>query len=757
MKHFPLTQNWQFCLDAVDFEFYDNTAKTVDLPHDFIMEKPRHPKGISSNHGGYYDGAHGTYRMEFEHPGTAVCQIFVDGVQGITDVQFNGHRVDSQVNGYMPFVTDVTKYLKSKNELMFFCNHWACPSDRWYAGGGLYRTVELLTAPKVHIPKDGIYTKTLSLEGEKALQRFEVTVAGGVGDVVLRIYDAEGALYAEKRAADAKGTVIFDADMPADKLWSAEMPYLWRAEATVQSSYGEDSETLRFGVRTVQCDGAKGLLINGWQVKLRGGCVHHDNGPVGACGYKDSEYRRITYLKEAGFNAIRCAHNPPSTALLEVCDELGMYVIDEAFDVWRNGKVIFDYHLFFNEWWERNLTAMILRDRSHPSIILWSTGNEISERTGITNGYETANAICKKIRELDDRPLTHALCQVIEEEIWNLDGEKLGDETMDVFAKSTAPCAACHDVVGYNYLHGRVEADKALFPNRLIAFTETVPGEVGEAWKKVMAHDYCIGDFVWTCWDYLGEAGIGHIKYEALQTWGVIGTPYYTANCGDFDLCGTRRPQSYFHEVVWGKRTAPYMAVMEPWNACRKQAISYWGFTDLLECWNFEGWENALTQVYVYASGDECELILNGEVIKRQPIKDWACIFKDVPYRPGELKAVVYRNGEKVGETALTTTGKAEKLCIEHIWEGEELVYADVVIRDAHGRQVMDDRLIRVCAENARVLAMGNGDAQSTEQYPVTEHRSWRGRVTVVMKKQGNVILHATADGFPEVMWAQGK
>ena len=757
MKHIPLTKNWQFCLDAVDFDFYDDRAKTVDLPHDFMMEKPRHPKGVSSDHGGYYDGGHGTYRMYFDHPGTDVCQIFVDGVQGLTDVQLNNHRADSQVNGYMPFVTDVTEYLKSRNELVFFCNNWGMPSNRWYAGSGLYRTVELLTAPRVYIPKDGIYTKTLSLNTDNAVQRFEVTVKGGAGDVALCIFDAGGTLYAEKTASDVEGVVTFDVDMPADKLWSAETPYLWRAEAAVTSIHGTDSEVQRFGVRTVCCDAKKGLLINGKPVKLYGGCVHHDNGPVGACGYKDSEYRRITHLKEAGYNAIRCAHNPPSTALLDVCDELGMYVMDEAFDVWRNGKVIFDYHIFFNEWWERNLTAMILRDRSHPSIILWSSGNEISERTGITHGYETAKAICDKIRELDDRPLTHALCQTYDWEYWNPDGEPFDDETMDAFAKSTAPCAACHDVAGYNYMHGRVEEDKKMFPERLFAFTETVPGEVGEAWKKVISHDWCIGDFVWTCWDYLGEAGIGHIKYESLWTDGLHGAPYHSANCGDFDLCGTRRPQSYFHEVVWGKRTAPYMAVMEPKNACRKQAVSYWGFTDLVECWQFEGWENALTQVYVYAAGDECELILNGEVLKRQPIKDWACIFRDVPYVPGELKAVVYQDGVQVGETSLTTCGKAEKMCIEHIWEGEELVYADVVIRDADGRQVMDDRLIRVRAENAVVLAMGNGDAQSEEQYPVTERRAWRGRATVVMKKQGSVTLHASADGLADVTWTQEK
>ena len=239
--------------------------------------------------------------------------------------------------------------------------------------------------------------------------------------------------------------------MHTDQLWTDATPFLWRARAQVESCGEVDTEEIAFGIRTVQALPQTGLLINGTPVKLRGGCIHQDNGPLGACSFEDAERRKIEILKSVGYNAIRTAHNPPSTVLLNICDELGMYVIDEAFDCWRHGKVAFDYHLFFDDWWERDLTAMVERDRSHPSVILWSNGNEIAERGGFSFGYDTARKLSEKIRSLDDRPITHGLCSFWDLPALEKEQEKSKNETPDAWARYTAPCADATDIIGYNY------------------------------------------------------------------------------------------------------------------------------------------------------------------------------------------------------------------------------------------------------------------------------------------------------------------
>lgn len=411
-----------------------------------------------------------------------------------------------------------------------------------------------------------------------------------------------------------------------------------------------DAESVRFGIRTIAADPEKGLLVNGASVKLRGGCVHHDNGPLGACSWADAERRRVFKLKEAGFNAIRTAHNPPSTALLEACDALGLYVIDEAFDCWRQGKRTFDYHLFFDEWWERDLSTMLLRDRNHPSVILWSHGNEIPERGGKSFGWEIARALSQRIRALDDRPITHALCS-----LWdNPDLQRLQDAgvpfgEMDAWARFTSPCADTVDIVGYNYLYERVEADHRRFPNRLIAHTETFPEAAAPSWRTVEENDFVVGDFVWTAWDYFGEAGIGHVAYEKDSTAGLRPWPWLAANCGDISLCGQRRPQSYYREIVWGLRQKPYLAALDPRAAARKCAVSPWGFEDLFAAWTFPGCEGQETEVHVFARADECELFLNGASLGRKPLDaQYRCAFR-APYQPGEVRAVVYRGRQGRG------------------------------------------------------------------------------------------------------------
>lgn len=746
MRHTSWNDGWQFSLQG-------GAPVPVQLPHDFSFALPREPRNPSGMDGGWFAGGIGEYTKTFSRPEEERCALLIDGAQGLSEVWINGNRAAFHPYGYSPFVADLTPFLREgENALRVVCNTQMQPASRWYTGSGLYRDVELLTGPKVCIPVWGVCVRTLSIENGIARMWAQVQVLGGAGCVYACVRSPEGNSVIEMRREAAQGRAEFVWGLPANQLWTAETPFLWRFEARVEAEDGSiDAESVRFGIRTIAADPEKGLLVNGASVKLRGGCVHHDNGPLGACSWADAERRRVFKLKEAGFNAIRTAHNPPSTALLEACDALGLYVIDEAFDCWRQGKRTFDYHLFFDEWWERDLSTMLLRDRNHPSVILWSHGNEIPERGGKSFGWEVARALSQRIRALDDRPITHALCS-----LWdNPDLQRLQDAgvpfgEMDAWARFTSPCADTVDIVGYNYLYERVEADHRRFPNRLIAHTETFPEAAAPSWRTVEENDFVVGDFVWTAWDYFGEAGIGHVAYEKDSAAGLRPWPWLAANCGDISLCGQRRPQSYYREIVWGLRQKPYLAALDPRAAARKCAVSPWGFEDLFAAWTFPGCEGQETEVHVFARADECELFLNGASLGRKPLDaQYRCAFR-APYQPGEVRAVVYRDGKAVGEEFLRTAGAPVKLCLAESWPGEELVFATICVCDAEGNAVpYANPLIRVSFENACLLGLGSDDPASTEAFTGPARHAWRGAVLAVARRGEQApVLRAWADGL---------
>ena len=427
-----------------------------------------------------------------------------------------------------------------------------------------------------------------------------------------------------------------------------------------------------FGIRTVEADVKHGLRINGRTVKLKGGCLHHDNGVIGAVSLYDAEARKVRKLKEVGFNAIRTTHNPPSAALIEACDRLGMYVFDEAFDAWGMGKQPGDYNQFFDTDWEKDLAAFVRRDRCHPSVILWSTGNEITERAGLNDGYVWATRLAEAVRALDpSRPVSNGICsfwnglddQLMTEQLrrWEegetLQNADLGGAKDLLWEHVTEAFANGLDVVGYNYLEDKYEQDHEMFPERVILGSENYPVQVGRHWPMIERTPWVIGEFTWTAWDYIGEAGIGratfvepgdpHMKEGASPWLGGSPFPWRTANDADFDITGGLRPQGVYRRIVFGSDETGLFSY-DPANTGKLEVLTPWGFPGVWDSWTWRGQENRPVDVLVFSGAEEVELLVNGEAVGR--LRPGEATVHDMPgtflfhttYAPGTLEAVSY-------------------------------------------------------------------------------------------------------------------
>ena len=512
-------------------------------------------------------------------------------------------------------------------------------------------------------------------------------------------------------------------------------------------------------------------------MKLKGGCVHHDNGPLGAASYDRSEERKIELMKASGYNAIRCAHNPPAPAMLDACDRLGMLVIDETFDCWRTGKNPNDYHLYFEDWWQRDTESMVKRDRNHPSIIMWSIGNEVPERTGVSDGYAWAHKQADFIRLLDGtRWITSALPFLFEEMFTDpsymesisdaqsmFDPQKLvpTDLESDSWGNRTREFNEAFDVVGYNYLFSRYNWDGKRFPERVMAGTETFPYLAYDFWKEAERLPYVIGDFVWTSIDYLGESGIGRVTVDdptpffAANPW-----PYHLANCGDIDICGFKRPQSYYRDLLWGVRTAPFIAVLDPQLFGKKLQFNQWGWDPVIDSWDFPGQEGKQTRVDVYAVDAEVELLINGTSVGRKPAgaaQKNKTLF-EVTYQPGTIEVVGYSDGKETGRASLKTAGSPVALRArvdrpEIHCEFGDLAYVTVDILDQDGCLVKwADSFVSIEVTGAgELIALGTADPLSEELYVGDKRKAWNGRLMAVVRSSGQageILLKASGDGL---------
>jgi beta-galactosidase len=747
-------------------EFDDSKWRVIDLPHDWSIEdlpgtkSPFDPDAISQVSGGFTIGGTGWYRKTFTVPSDQKnkrIHIQFDGVYMNADFWLNGQHLGNHAYGYTSFWFDVTDKIKlgEKNIIAVQVKNEG-QNSRWYSGSGIYRHVWLKILEPVHVSPWGIYITTPGANTSFAKVNIKTnvtntTVNASQVKLVTRILNSKGAEVAKtdsQQQTNSNTSNEFSQELSVNspELWSIESPTLYSA---VTEAYSNDKLTnkteTKFGIRTISFDATNGFQLNGKTIKLKGGCVHHDNGPLGSKAYDRAEERKVELLKASGYNAIRSSHNPPSSAFLDACDRLGMLVIDEAFDMWRIANNPNDYHLYFDDWWQRDIESMVLRDRNHPSVIIWSIGNEIRDME-TPKVIDVAKMLGDYIRKLEPtRPVAAA--------VNNLRPQK-------------DPFFATLDICGYNYASGGDHMQESLYsqdhkrlPERIMMGSESYPLEAFGAWMGVVDNPWVIGDFVWTAFDYIGEASIGWRGYWQEYNF----YPWNLAFCGDIDICGWKRPQSYYRDALW-KENQISVFVKPPKPSFplnpNKQSWSKWEWHDVVADWNWAGYENKPLDVSVYSSCEEVELFINNKSLgKKQTTRDakftatW-----QVSYQAGTLKAIGYTDGKQIASSQLQTAKQPIKLKLSEDRslikaDGQDLSYITVELVDSNGvRNPKAENLVKFKVEGGTIVGVGNANPVSLESYKSPQRKAWQGRCLVIVKstdKPGNIALTASADGLP--------
>ena len=703
---------------------------------------------------GYVLGGTGWYRKPFTLPASArgkSVSILFEGVYMDSDVWINGVHLGNHPYGYTSFVYDLTPHLKPSgqaNVLAVRVRNLG-RNTRWYSGSGIYRHAWLTVTDPVHVASWGVFVTTPEVARDRAVVRIATTLENARGSetaatVRVRILDPKGKSVGAGEAggcvaAGGAGHVIAQTVAVAKpRLWSVDEPNLYAVEVeVVVDGAAADRVRTTFGIRTFSFDARAGFMLNGESLKMKGACIHHDNGPLGAATIDRAEERRVEIMKANGYNAIRTSHNPPSPAFLDACDRLGVLVIDESFDMWRMPKNGEDYHRSFDQWWQKDTDSMVLRDRNHPSIVIWSIGNEIPERYE-ADGVKSARMQAARVRALDPtRPVTSAFCGV-------------NDQADPFFAEL--------EVAGYNYAQDRYASDHGRHPARVMAATESFPLYAFDYWMGVLDHAHVVGDFVWTGMDYFGESGIGFAALEAApnpERW-----PYHGSNCGDIDVCGFKKPPSFYRDVLWGLSKLE-MAVHRPLPEGRKEWLSPWGWPDEERSWTWPGSEGKPLQVSVYSSGEQVRLTLNGREIGVKPVSRatrFTATF-DVPYEPGELRAAALAGGKVVAKAALRTAGAPAKLRLTADRsriraDRNDLAFVTVEVLDKAGT-VVPTAVAPVrfkMSGTCELAAVGNGDPRHAASFRVPECVPFRGRCLAILRptgKAGDAVLRAEAEGLP--------
>jgi len=792
MSRKPFNEGWSVRTRVSAFaELGGASAEWVDvvLPHDALISKCRSSDAPSGAAGAYFPSGAFEYRRVLDVDEADRGKLFVlefDGVYRDAMVYVNGALAGQHAFGYSRFTVRIDPFLRfgSANEVRVVCR--THQDSRWYTGAGIYRDVRLIVKEPTHIAVDGVRVVTEDIEDERAIVEVAATItntAAVTATVNLATSINEEGI-AEVAGEESPVTLLpgtsalvrhrLVVDNPS--LWGVDSPSLYTCVLQLRDA-GKvvDKETITFGIRRIQVDARKGFRLNGEPVKLRGACVHHDNGPIGAATISAAEERRVRLLKEAGFNAIRSSHNPASSALLAACDRLGMLVIDEAFDVWSSGKSDYDYATDFAQWWERDLEALVAKDINHPSVVMYSIGNEIPE-TGTPDGGVWSRRLAEKLRALDGtRLITNGINGFVSSLDLVLAGMKqqqgapsgdtaagvngmmtqVGDmmnqiSASEMVSERTAESFSVLDVAGMNYGDGRYLLDKTLFPNRVIAGTETFPGQIAKNWDLVKTNEHVIGDFTWTGWDYLGEAGLGSVGYADGDpaAAAIVARPYpwLTAWTGDIDIIGERRPVSYYREIVFGHRSTPYVAVHRPQFHGQTPLMTPWSWSDAISSWTWEGFEGKPVRLEVYSDAEDIELILNGETVGKAPVGQ-ALPFRadfEITYMPGDLVAVAYKNGQECSRVKLSTAADQLHLDVtadrDYLTPGtEDLAFLRIALTDQNGIvHTGRDRQVTVTVDGPAVLqALGSANPATEESFVSTSHTTFDGRAIAIIRPTG--------------------
>ena len=794
---------WRFMLGdpsgAEATAFADGSWRIVNLPHDWSIEGAPDKDNPSASGGGFFPAGIGWYRKTFTAPPDwkrKRVSVEFDGVYKNATVYLNGHKLGMHPYGYTSFAFDLTPDLdfSASNVLAVRVDNSEQPNSRWYSGSGIYQHVRVVVTEPTHVAHWGVFVTTPEASESAAtvsLHTRVVNESSEQNEVTLRttLVDRAG-----KEAGSAQSTVNLAPGSESETsqtiavanpaLWSPESPALYHAVTQIlKNGTVVDEVVTPFGIRTLSWSVEKGFLLNGKSIKFAGGSVHHDNGPLGAAAFDRAEERKVELLKAGGFNAVRTAHNPPSPAFLDACDRLGLFVLDEPFDVWTRSKVKFDYARDFNEWWQRDIDSMVMRDRNHPSIVVWGIGNEIPE-AWTPEGAPIAQKLAGRIRSLDaTRPVTEAF-----------PGATYTPNVDAVFAVL--------DIGGYNYNLAQNRAkDHERVPGRIMMRTESMPAAVFEQWDVVHQYPYALGEFVWTAMDYLGESGIGapaevspedaamadmaaKMMQQAVSNMGADGKnpfaestkkdpkpnpmmklmfpgyPWHAADSGDLDITGFRKPQSYYRDILWNGGDRVYATVRLPEPEGRKIVAMGWAVYPTLPSWNWPGREGKDMQVEVYSGAEKVQLYLNGKLIGEKPTgreQQFKAEFT-VPYAPGTLKAVGVRGDRPVAESVLTTAGNPARVRLtadrtELQADGQDLSFITLEAVDRKGQiDPNADQEVEFTIKGPGVIAaVGNGDGQDPAAYQGNHCKLFHGRALVVVRtstKEGSIRLTAASPGF---------
>lgn len=764
MRRITFNHDWTFWKDG------EETKISVNLPHDAMILERRMPEIENGSGSGFFPGGKYVYEKRFRGTSDLAHQAVLVEFEGVymdSEVYLNGEKMGGHMYGYTNFFVNLTGKIRENEEnvLRVDVDNSKQPNSRWYTGSGIYRPVWLWIGPQDYIAPQSVKISTVGIHPAVIRIQSPIAVKVEVGNVA------------------GEGT-DFHLTISDAQLWSAEMPYLYTAHVT----RGQDSEDIRFGIRAIAWSAEKGLQINGETVKLRGGCLHHDHGILGACAYDKSEYRRMKKLKEFGFNAVRISHHPAGKNLLEACDELGMYVMDESFDQWRRPKNKYDYSVCFDQEWEKDIRAMVEKDYNHPSVILYCIGNEIMD-TGRSYGPEVAHMLTSSFKKFDGtRPVTianNAPMSMVSAAMESFEKERNAEigslqinelltahpDLVKAFESDALNARKLEetvgkvfdqvDIAGQNYAHEFYAGMHDLRPDRILLSAETFPQRMASNWRAVMENPWVIGDFHWTAWDYLGETGVGLPVYGKKEAPFSKPYPCLTAACGSFDLNGNPETAAYYISILWGSQQGPYIAVRPVNHSGEDYTLGKWRLTDAIHSWTWKGCEGKTAEIIVYGSGAEVELLLNGESVNRKQLSDCKAEFT-VPYQSGRLEAILYdAGGNETGRDTIETAGNGLRLSAqpeetEITADTNEIVYVPIEITDEKG--LLDPQMeqeVTVTVQGVgTLLALGSAKPETEELFGNNTHHAWRGQLLAIVRSNGQrgfITVTAAAEGMKPV------
>ncbi len=757
MQIIPFHDGWRYAhLDQGDWQ-------EVTLPHDAMLSEPRTEQSPGGTNTGWFACRDYEYEKTFEAPEDAAYLEF-EGVYHKAQVFLDGEEKPAHHNGYFGFRVPITA---GHHSLRVIARNADSPSSRWYSGAGIYRPVSLVCLPKEHILPESIQIKTLDYHTRTIRVSFATTGSDQVEVTALH----------EKAA----GTDSVTLSIKEAGLWSPEEPNL----ITLTLRYHDDVQTIRYGIRTVEVDAQKGFCINGKRTLLLGACIHHDNGILGAAGYPFAERRKVMLLKKAGYNAIRSAHNPISKAMLDACDELGMMVLDEYADMWYIHKTRYDYAECLERSWHEDLRLMVEKDRNHPSVVMYSIGNEVSE-TAQRKGIELTESMTKRLHELDDRPVTcginiffnylsslgmgvytdkkaeqaiaekkKAKRKAVGSEFFNNLTGLLGADFMKFGATlhgsnvKTRDAFEKLDVAGYNYGIRRYKRDTRLYPHRVILGSETFISDAMIFYDLAQKTPALIGDFAWAGMDYLGEVGVGAWEYTDNAPSFDHGPGWLTAGVGAIDLIGTETAQMAYTQVAFGLSPVR-IGVIPVCYSGQKHSPAAWRMTNAIESWAWNGMEGRKAVVEVYARGAWVALHLNQEKVGKKRLNAKGIARFSLPYRPGQLTAVVYDDTSK--ETARTTLFSAEEETVLQLMPEkktvckDELLYVRLRYTDPNGLLKPGERgEIMVKVQGGTLMGLGNACSYHERGYLTSMTDTYYGEAMAVIRPEGDVTVCASS------------